>query len=100
MSEFGSGADVNSKPTWIWFDNVRNRLIALPQDKHIGTSRYQLRATDSKGAFTDVDMSFMVHNKTQETITQVRSCPLFITLVFRFLLLNEDYIMSPSSYCE
>ena len=53
------------------FDKVNNYLIGMPLTDHVGTSKYILRATDIKGAFTDVHLTAKVASLENEVVSQV-----------------------------
>jgi len=71
VHDYSTSKDINTgSGTWLMFDKVNNYLIGMPLTDHVGTSKYILRATDIKGAFTDVHLTAKVASLENEVVSQ------------------------------
>lgn len=68
--ELATADDVNHVDMWMML--LGNVVMALPLDQHVGTSKFVLRATDTKGLYKDLQVTVRVQEKQLTAISQVR----------------------------
>lgn len=70
--DYVSGADVNDvKDSWAIFKAESDELIMLPLRGRVGTSKLKVKATDTKGASSEVALTIKVTERADDKVTQV-----------------------------